>query len=1082
MFATVDSKGEIINLGVEDSYLSINDYYVGAIVGYNNGKVENCYAKATVCGRYDVGVMVGYNDDYGKIKNCYSMGTASGTKNVVGGFVGYNEGVIEACYAIATVSGTAYVGGFVGSNASGINSCYCISKVNATSNVGGFFGTNRSITTSKCYYAENSNGDGTELDCIAGTKMPLESFASGEAADKLNGDDKILFGQIIGTDDSPRIYNESNRIYATKGCRTYNNDNDTSEKQHDYEGGICKDCKQYINNEPQKIDDVYQISNKQELYWYAYNAADSQYYTSAKLTADITINEDVLKADGAVADDTSGFEKWVVMGNTDTPYCGEFDGNGHVIRGLYFDDSEAAKVGLFGEVDNSTIKNLGVCDSYFKGSKWVGGICGLNDGTIQNCYFTGTVGGNYNVGGICGYNKSNGDIYNSYTVSTVNAKPVNEKTNPIYGMSDSSAICENSYYQGEVSSKSRKTAAQFANGEVAYLLSRGYTDGSVNRNGDIWGQSIGESSYPTLNGDTVYATSGCVTYSNDSNAVGQIAHVYSVNEICSVCGKPEIAEPQVLNGVYQISNKKELYWFAECVNGTLTDDSKNDNFADAELTADIVINEAVLKEDGTPIDNHTTLMQWIPIGDYISGYYGTFDGKGHTVSGIYANHDMANVGMFGSVYEGEIKNLTVKDSYFKTDEALIGAICGYASATNLTDCNSTAYVRGCEDVGGICGYGETAEIKNCQSFGITEGESDVSGICGYAYKLNLINCKTSGTVSGYDSLGGVCGYASNVDILNCTNSADIVGKTAFDVGGICGCAYESSIVNCTNKGEVGDASAEENIGGICGGGVDSFVQSSTNFGSVSGIEDVGGVCGDLEETTVRNCLNAGNVSGRFYAGGIMGYADSSIENCVNVGTVSAEEDVGGICSSADTVDYCYYLDTCEGADTEFDSSYGASVTAEELASGEIAYILQNKQVAEETAGIDHERWGQTLCGKDKNDYPVIGGDTVISYFSDSVFSNKTTEEFGALGAENGTGGKTDAYVNIPTVGTYTVVFADYENGRLNNIDVVEVTFDTAGENIVTSNKAITVGKGDKLMIWDGTATMRLMCDAYVLTK
>ena len=91
------------------------------------------------------------------------------------------------------------------------------------------------------------------------------------------------------------------------------------------------------------------------------------------------------------------------------------------------------------------------------------------------------------------------------------------------------------------------------------------------------------------------------------------------------------------NGVYQIGTAAELYWFAGLVNGTLADSTPQNTAADAVLTADITINENVLNENGTL--NGTPANTWTPIGLYVSDnlaeYTGTFDGQGHTISGLY---------------------------------------------------------------------------------------------------------------------------------------------------------------------------------------------------------------------------------------------------------------------------------------------------------------------------------------------------------------------------------------------------------------------------------------------------------------
>jgi len=71
------------------------------------------------------------------------------------------------------------------------------------------------------------------------------------------------------------------------------------------------------------------------------------------------------------------------------PFSGTFDGNGHVIRGVYC-VSEDSSCGLFG-ASNGTVKNLGVVQSYIKGKWGIGGIVGKNYGTVNSCYYCGNV-------------------------------------------------------------------------------------------------------------------------------------------------------------------------------------------------------------------------------------------------------------------------------------------------------------------------------------------------------------------------------------------------------------------------------------------------------------------------------------------------------------------------------------------------------------------------------------------------------------------------------------------------------------------------------------------------------------------
>ena len=117
---------------------------------------------------------------------------------------------------------------------------------------------------------------------------------------------------------------------------------------------------------------------------------------------------------------------------------------------------------------------------------------------------------------------------------------------------------------------------------------------------------------------------------------------------------------------YLISNAAELYWFAGLVNGTLKNGGAKDLSANAILTKDIIVNKGVLDEYKNLVFGKD-FIPWTPIGTSDEdSYSGTFNGQGHTISGLYFNDSGAsNVGLFGCIYKGKILNVGVLDSYFQ---------------------------------------------------------------------------------------------------------------------------------------------------------------------------------------------------------------------------------------------------------------------------------------------------------------------------------------------------------------------------------------------------------------------------------
>ena len=325
-------------------------------------------------------------------------------------------------------------------------------------------------------------------------------------------------------------------------------------------------------------DTVYEISNAGQLYWFAglvngtLDGVKQNTLANAVLTANITVNENLLDSlqydtEGNVSNG-SDFITWTpiadCMEDHITLYSGTFDGNNKTVSGLYF-NGDSTCIGLFGSSEaDGNIKNVGVVDSYFKGNNFVGGVCGRNDGTITNCYNAGNltvIESSATIGGICGYNS--GTVTNCYNTGTVTATGQVASVGGVCGCStapisncynigtvtatssdaDISGICgynfgpiTNCYYLADTEDENgSKTTAQFASGEIAYLLSQGCSTGegddAETYDGSIWGQALGENgdTYPVLKkaGDaknTVYRNE---TYPGCEGNPGDLVYSYS---------------------------------------------------------------------------------------------------------------------------------------------------------------------------------------------------------------------------------------------------------------------------------------------------------------------------------------------------------------------------------------------------------------------------------------------------------------------------------------------------------------------------------------------------------------------------
>ena len=254
--------------------------------------------------------------------------------------------------------------------------------------------------------------------------------------------------------------------------------------------------------------------------------------TTIKLTKDITLNKDVLNAEGELNSDGSNFKQWTAIGTLSNRFKGIFDGQGHTISGIYINNNSNYQ-GLFGYLgEDGTIQNLSVTESYIKANDYVGGIVGKNkDGTVSSCSNSGTVSGTYSsayvggivgeifedsevsncsnsgtvtggddaiVGGIVGWNYSGtvSNCSNSGTVTGSNGARVggivgynydSEVSNCYYldSSCDKGIGYDNNDQEGNVKSKTEK---EYASGEVVRLL---------DPDGDTWGQKLNEkNSFP----------------------------------------------------------------------------------------------------------------------------------------------------------------------------------------------------------------------------------------------------------------------------------------------------------------------------------------------------------------------------------------------------------------------------------------------------------------------------------------------------------------------------------------------------------------------------------------------------------
>ena len=232
------------------------------------------------------------------------------------------------------------------------------------------------------------------------------------------------------------------------------------------------------------------------------------------------------------------------------------------------------------------------------------------------------------------------------------------------------------------------------------------------------------------------------------------------------------------NGSYTVYNADGLMNIAELVNGGKTD---------INITLD------------TDID--LTGKDWTPIGtDYDNSYKGTFDGGGHTITGLTFTTNDEFAGLFGWLNRaGTVKNVVMEGVQITSNQIYGGSI------------------------GGVVGSG-WGTIENCSVSGSVSGTVYVGGVVGVQIGGSITGCSSSATVKGTVDVGGVAGQTnSSATLTACYATGNVIieinPKKNIAGGGLVGMNAGSSLLACYATGNVtstGSSTGYVHIGGFLG--------------------------------------------------------------------------------------------------------------------------------------------------------------------------------------------------------------------------------------------------------------------------
>lgn len=764
----VDFYGQ--NHTITVHYNTTEDYT--ALFRKNAYNIYNLTVNGTIntSGRYAAGIVA--CSDKAHLYGCTSNVAITSTYNGAG----YHGGLVAHVPTYVVIEDCAFRGKFISENtthwggiignatstsASGIKRTLFYpaevqvpSEGNAT-----FYIATRTYEIEKCYY-ENALGE------VQGTAGDAADMASG----KICYDFGSLWYQTLGTDAVPVLDPTHKKVekFSHNIASQFVYVNDLESYKHalvcdSYTNGIgtCNVCHLQAHEEPTTVDDVYQISQPRDLKNFAELVNMGNTNIKGKLTADI---------------DISGYDN-LMIGTSNSKFCGTFDGNGHSVTVEYITNEDYTA--LFRYVENATISRLTVKGSVTTFAKKAAGIVAwFYHSTMDRCQSSVTIKSTYNGNGenggivaesrnvsyinnclfdgkMSGTNTTGwGGIYGSASSTPmmkgclVNPATGNENLAESYAFGPlSSQGLTNCYYASDIfttTQGTKVTADQVKDGDACWLL-----NGSVYNGTQAWYQTIGTDLQPVLDNThkTVYSGDDLACLPAEGKLCSNNAHTPDETfnadgeTRCTVaaCGHLFAYQDPAYDEAtseYVISNKGQMIRFAQMV-------SNDTPAANARLAADI------------DLTSHSEM-----IGTATKPYAGKFNGQNHKVTVSYTTTE-DNTALFRYTKGAKIQRLV-------TLGTINTSACKAAGIVAIADIGTELY---------LC----TSYVTINSSY---EGAANHAGLVAYSTydnNLKVDNCLFLGSFIGAKTTGwsgivgkqeyGTSAYKATVHISNCLMSA-----------------------------------------------------------------------------------------------------------------------------------------------------------------------------------------------------------------------------------------------------------------------------------------------------------------------
>jgi hypothetical protein len=356
------------------------------------------------------------------------------------------------------------------------------------------------------------------------------------------------------------------------------------------------------------------------------------------------------------------------------------------------------------------------------------------------------------------------------------------------------------------------------------------------------------------------------------------------------------------------------------------DDAEYPLTADYVLTRDLDLSASADWNDGAGFD---------PIGAPGAPFRGTFDGNGHTLSGLTIRRpETDSVGLFATTRGATVDHLTLRAVDVRGGDR-VGAVVGMAASTTLSRVDGAGRVTADAEAGGLVGLQEEGRVETASADVAVEvtngfggglvGESDggalrgsvasgrVTGVTflgglvgttedGPDGRASVRQCLTRGDVTGTTRVGGLVGWSKDTDLRR-SHAAGAVEGSDRNVGGLLGTAARGTVVlESSAEGAVsGSVNAGGLVGNVAGAPGDSvLIAEAAARGPVTGTDNVGGLVGGATDARIAASFAEGDVAGEARVGGVGGVlTDARVIQSFSTSAVTGDENVGGVAGTLD---------------------------------------------------------------------------------------------------------------------------------------------------------------------------------------